>query len=101
MRTTLPSSRRLVLTWATLMGLTLISMISARLDADAEWQALPLWGALLVLVSTGFKAHQVLMTYLNLRVSSPGWKGAFLGLALVILGVILSGYLAARHQLLG
>ena len=101
MTTTLPSSRRLVMTWATLMGLTLVSMISAQLDADSQWQALPLWGALVVLVSTGFKAHQVLMVYLNLRVSTPGWKGGFLGLALVILGVILSGYLAARYQLLG
>jgi hypothetical protein len=101
MTTTHPSTRRLLLTWATLIGLTLLSMASARLDADTQWQALPLWGALLVLISTGFKAQQILMVYLNLRVSTPAWKGAFLGLALLTLGVILSGYLAARYQLLG
>lgn len=101
MTTTLPGARRLLLTWAILMGLTLVSMLSARLDDAAGWRALPLWGALVVLASTGFKAHQVLMVYLNLRTSTPGWKGAFLGLALVILGLILSGYLAARFALLG
>nr|WP_299242550.1 cytochrome C oxidase subunit IV family protein [uncultured Halomonas sp.] len=99
--TTHPTTRRLTITWVILMGLTLVSMISARLDAEDQWLALPLWSALLVLISTGFKAHQVLMIYLNLRVSSPAWKGAFLGLALVILGLILSGYLAARANLLG
>ncbi len=98
--TTHPTTRRLVLTWLILIALTLVSMISARLDAGDQWLALPLWSALLVLISTGFKAHQVLMIYLNLRVSSPAWKGAFIGLALVILGLILSGYLAARANLL-
>ncbi|WP_048305670.1 cytochrome C oxidase subunit IV family protein [Halomonas sp. PR-M31] len=98
--TTHPTTRRLVLTWLILIALTLVSMISARLDAGDHWLALPLWSALLVLISTGFKAHQVLMIYLNLRVSSPAWKGAFIGLALVILGLILSGYLAARANLL-
>lgn len=96
-----PTTRRLVMTWIALMGLTLVSMVSARLDMQAQWLALPLWAALLVLVSTGFKAHQVLMIYLNLRVSTPAWKGAFVGLAIVILGLILSGYLVARANLLG
>lgn len=99
--TTLPTPRRLLRTWAILMGLTLASMIFARLDMDTQWQALPLWSALVVLASTGFKAYQVLMTYLNLRVSTSAWKGAFLGLALLTLALILSGYLAARYQLLG
>lgn len=101
MATGLPSFRRLVATWATLMGLTLISMIAARLDGDAQWQALPLWGAALVLASTAFKAHQVLMIYLNLRVSTRDWKGTFMGLGLVILVLVLSGYLAARYGILG
>lgn len=96
-----PTTRRLLITWMVLMGLTLVSMVSARLDMQAQWLALPLWAVLLVLLSTGFKAHQVLMVYLNLRVSTPAWKGAFIGLAIVILGLILSGYLAGRFNLLG
>ncbi|QEA39265.1 hypothetical protein FGL86_09385 [Pistricoccus aurantiacus] len=100
MHKTLPGARRLIITWGILMGLTLISMLSAQLF-ETGWQALPLWGALLILISTGFKAHQVLMVYLNLRTSTPGWKGAFVGLALLTLALILSGYLAARYQLLG
>lgn len=101
MHKTLPGARRLVMTWAILMGLTLVSMLSAQLFETNSWQALPLWGALLVLISTGFKAHQVLTVYLNLRASTPAWKGAFVGLALLTLALILSGYLAARYQLLG
>lgn len=101
MHKTLPGARRLIITWGVLMSLTLVSMLSAQLFETDAWQALPLWGALLVLISTGFKAHQVLMVYLNLRTSSAAWKGAFVGLALLTLALILSGYLTARYQLLG
>lgn len=96
MNTELPGTRRLLITWAILMALTLISMLSARLGAEARFQALPLWSALLLAVSTGFKAHRVLMVYLNLRVSTPAWKGVFTALILVTLAVIALGYLMAR-----
>ncbi|MGD9661948.1 MAG: cytochrome C oxidase subunit IV family protein [Porticoccaceae bacterium] len=93
---TLPGKNRLLRTWLALMLLTLISMLSA-LAGTADWSPLPIWGALLVLVSTGFKVQQVLMVYLNLRVSSGGWKGGFLCLLAAILLLIFSGYLAARY----
>lgn len=96
MRITLPGTRRLLITWAVLMALTLISILSARLGGDARFQTLPLWSALLLMMSTGFKAHQVLMVYLNLRVSTPAWKGVLMGLAAVTLAMIGSGYLMAR-----
>ena len=57
--TDLPGTRRLLTTWALLMGLTLLSMVSARLD-QGSWQALPLWSAGLVVAATGFKAQRVL-----------------------------------------
>lgn len=52
------------LIWALLMALTVLSMVSARLDQD-DWQALPLWSAGLVVVATGFKAQRLLMVYLK------------------------------------
>jgi hypothetical protein len=93
--TSLPGTRRLLTTWALLMALTVLSMVSARLDQD-DWQALPLWSAGLVVVATGFKAQRLLMVYLNLRAATPAWKGAFVGLVLLTLTLIAGGYLAAR-----
>lgn len=93
--TLLPGSRRLLTTWATLMALTLLSMVSARLDQQS-WQALPLWSAGLVVAATGFKAQRLLMVYLNLRAATPAWRGAFVGLVLLTLALIAGGYLAAR-----
>ncbi|MDW7745474.1 hypothetical protein [Halomonas sp.] len=93
--TMLPGSRRLLITWATLMALTLLSMVSARLDQES-WQALPLWSAGLVVAATGFKAQRLLMVYLNLRAATPAWKGTFVGLVVLTLALIAGGYLAAR-----
>lgn len=93
----LPGKRRLLSTWLILMTLTLLSMLGAQLTNPGAWLPLPLWGAVLVLASTGFKVHQVLMVYLNLRVSSGGWKGGFLCLLIVTLLLIFSGYIAARY----
>lgn len=99
--TALPGTRRLLFTWATLMALTVVSMLSARLGQTADWQALPLWSAVLVLMATGFKAHRVLMVYLNLRAATPAWKGVFIILTLFTLTLIAAGYLAGHFHLLG
>ncbi|MDI5922289.1 hypothetical protein QLQ86_15970 [Halomonas sp. LR5S13] len=93
--TALPGTRRLLITWATLMALTVLSMVSARLD-QGSWQALPLWSAGLVVAATGFKAQRLLMVYLNLRAATPAWKGTFVGLMVLTLALIAGGYLAAR-----
>lgn len=93
--TTLPGTRRLLITWATLMALTLLSMVSGLLNAN-DWQALPLWSAGLVVAATGFKAQRLLMVYLNLRAATPAWKGAFVGLVILTLSLITGGYLIAR-----
>ena len=78
MEKTLPSRKRLLMTWLTLMGLTLFSMWSAQLSEESRVLSLPLWSVALVLLSAGFKVQQILMVYLNLRVSSSGWRGGFL-----------------------
>jgi hypothetical protein len=93
--TILPGQRRLLMTWATLMALTVVSMASARLD-QASWEALPLWSAALVLMVTGFKAQRLLMVYLNLRQSTGAWKGAFVGIITLTLLLISAGYLYTR-----
>lgn len=93
--TIMPGTRRLLTTWATLMVLTIVSMVSARLDQDG-WQALPLWSAALVVLVTGFKARQILLVYLNLRQSTGAWRGAFIGMITLTLLLISAGYLYAR-----
>ncbi|CAM3524718.1 cytochrome C oxidase subunit IV family protein [Halomonas lysinitropha] len=93
--TSLPGTRRLLMTWALLMALTVLSMVSARLDQD-DWQSLPLWSAGLVIAATGFKAQRLLMVYLNLRAATPAWKGTFVGLVILTLALIAGSYLVAR-----
>ncbi|SEK76981.1 cytochrome C oxidase subunit IV family protein [Halomonas daqiaonensis] len=93
--TSLPGTRRLLITWAILMTLTVVSMVSARLD-QGDWQSLPLWSAGLVIAATGFKAHRLLMVYLNLRAATPAWKGTFVGLVILTLALIAGSYLVAR-----
>ncbi len=97
----LPGTRRLLITWGVLMALTLVSMVSARLDQTTDWQALPLWSAAMIMMATGFKAHCVLMVYLNLRAATPAWKGGFIALTLLTLTLIAAGYLAGRFHLVG
>lgn len=93
--TTLPGTRRLLATWLTLMGLTLVAMLSARLD-QGGWEPLTLWSAGLVLAATGFKAQRLLMVYLNLRAATSAWKGTFVGLVILTLVLIGAGYAAPR-----
>ena len=88
----LPSRQRLLTTWLILMSLTLFSMWSAQLGDESRALSLPLWGIALVLLSAGFKVQQILMVYLNLRVSSPGWRGGFLCLLAATLVLVWLGY---------
>ncbi|MCE8030468.1 hypothetical protein HOP54_17425 [Halomonas daqingensis] len=90
------ATRRLLITWAVLMGLTLVTMLSAQLGGDARLAALPLWSAGLLLATTFFKVHRVLMVYLGLADASPAWRGAFVGLVLATLVLVASGYLVAQ-----
>lgn len=92
MEKTLPSRKRLLTTWLTLMGLTLFSMWSAQLGEESGVLSLPLWSIALVLLSAGFKVQQILMVYLNLRVSSSGWRGGFLCLLAATLVLVWAGY---------
>lgn len=90
------ATRRLLITWAVLTGLTLVAMLSAQLGGDARLTALPLWSAGLLLATTFFKAHRVLMVYLGLGASTPAWRGAFTGLTLFTLLLVGGAYLVAQ-----
>ena len=91
----LPGQQRLLTTWLILMALTLFSMWSAQLGDESRALSLPLWGVAVVLLSAGFKVQQILMVYLNLRVSSAGWRGGFLCLLAATILLVWFGYWAA------
>ncbi len=91
----LPGHRRLLTTWLMLMALTLFSMWSAQLGNDSRMLPLPLWSIALVLLSAAFKVQQILMVYLNLRASSPGWRGGFLCLLAATILLVGLGYWVA------
>jgi len=91
----LPGQQRLLTTWLMLMALTLFSMWSAQLAGESRALSLPLWAVALVLLSAGFKVQQILMVYLNLRVSSTGWRGGFLCLLAATIMLVWLGYWAA------
>lgn len=96
MQTTLPGTMRLLLTWLALMTLTLVSMWSAQLHNGANWAPLPLWGIALVLLSAAFKVQKILLVYLNLRISSSGWKGGFTCLLAATVLLIFLAYAAVE-----
>jgi hypothetical protein len=73
-------------------------MLSAQLTGGPRVEQLPLWGAILILGSAGFKVQQILMIYLNLRVSSAGWKSGFMIVLTVTLLLVFLGYLVARSS---
>lgn len=92
----LPSHQRLLTTWLILMALTLFSMWSAQLADESRTPSLPLWGVALILLSAGVKVRQILLVYLNLRVSSPGWRGGFLCLLAATILLVWLAYWAAK-----
>lgn len=95
MNETLPGTRRLVKTWLLLMALTVLSMWSAQMNSDSGWLPLPIWSIALVLISASFKVQQILMVYLNLRVSSAGWKSGFICLLAGTVLLVFFAYLSA------
>ncbi|MCC5859859.1 MAG: cytochrome C oxidase subunit IV family protein [Ectothiorhodospiraceae bacterium] len=91
----LPGERKLLLTWGVLMGLTLVSLVGGQVVGEGRAEPLAWWSVALVLGATYYKARQILMVYLNLRASTPGWKGLLRAFLVLTLGLILGGYLLA------
>jgi hypothetical protein len=93
----LPGPRRLLITWGILMGLTLLSLASAQVTGEGRLAPLAWWSAALVLVATFYKVRQILMVYLNLRVSTATWRGTFIAFLLLTLALIGLGYAVANY----
>lgn len=92
MSMTFPGRQRLVRTWSVLMVLTAVSMAGGLMPLERD-SVVAFWaGALVIAAATLFKAHRILMVYLNLRASTGGWRaGLVLYLTLTTL-VVLAGY---------
>lgn len=86
------TTRRLVIAWSLLAGLTLASMVAGLVGVE-DTAALGWTMVAFILAVTWVKARQILAIYLNLRAAPAGWRGFFGGLVLVILGLILGGHL--------
>lgn len=87
-------SRRLLLAWGLLVGLTLVSLVAVLGFGHSEA------GLAAVVVALGasfFKARAVLDHFLDLRQAGGGWRGFFYGSLILILVVLLTTYIAAEY----
>lgn len=91
MASSLPSRRRLVGTCGLLIGLTALSVALAVAGVKGGGQTLGLVETAVILAAAFWKATRILNDYLNLRVSTPGWRVLLLGFLLVIVSVVLAG----------
>lgn len=87
-------SRRLALTWAVLVGLTLVSLVAVLGFGHSE---AGLAAVAVALTASFLKTRMVLDHFLDLRRAGPGWRGFFNGALLLILLILFSTYLAADH----
>ncbi len=94
MRFSQPSSRRLLLAWGLLTGLTITSLLAGLGGLDpATTESLGSWSLASVLLATALKAREILRTFLNLRASTPGWRAVLAAFIVVILGAVAVGQL--------
>jgi hypothetical protein len=93
MRFPQPSLRRLFLSCGMLITLTGASLGAALLGGDGRPLESLAWLPLGILAATTvLKAREILSVFLNLRTSTPGWRGLFL----TFVGLILGGVLATQ-----
>lgn len=101
MSVTLPGRQRLVRTWGLLMVLTGASMAGGLVSLGQDSVVASWSGVLLVAVATLFKAHRIVMVYLNLRASTSGWRvGLVMYLTLTTL-VVFAGYTLSQPGVIG
>ena len=92
----LPGTRKLVITWAVLVGLTLASMIGGVAAGKGDGAPLAGWALVVIVVATYYKARQIVMVYLNLNAFSPTWQGVLRAFLVIALALILGGELLTR-----
>lgn len=87
-----PPPRRLFIAWLLLAGLTVTSLL-AGLDGLSPTSTASLTPAAVasVLLATALKAREILRVYLNLRASTPGWRGTLTAFVVVIIAAVAGG----------
>lgn len=89
------TDRRLVVTWALLMGLTFVTgLASAMLDAHRLGA---LWLGVLALVAV-VKGRLILARYLRLE-QAPGFLGGFAASIVVVMAVVTLSVIAVREPI--
>ncbi len=83
----LPSRKHLVLCWAILMSMTILSlwMGDPRLSGRLSLLAIAI-----LLATAGIKAFQILWVFLNLQKSNSTWKWTFTAFLMTIIFVVWS-----------
>jgi len=78
--------KRLILVWAVLVGLTVLSMISGQAGSDVS--QLSVMALAFLFGFSVLKAEGILRHFLDLRASSAAWRGGFtaflVGLAAIL-----------------
>lgn len=83
-------SKRLLVAWLVLVGLTLVSLVAALGFGQAEGGRV---AAAVALSASWIKGRAVLDHFMDLRRAGPGWRGFFSGLLLLILGSLMATFL--------
>lgn len=96
MSTTYPGRQRLIRTWSVLMLLTIASMAGGLLSLERE-SAVAFWaGALVIAAAALFKAHRIVMVYLNLQASTSGWRAGLVMYLILTTLVVFAGYVLSQ-----
>ncbi|WP_299375619.1 cytochrome C oxidase subunit IV family protein [uncultured Kiloniella sp.] len=87
---------RLIITWALMFGLTIISMFSGNVFESHEIAApIGFIPVVILMLTTLFKCRLLLLDFLELRHVAPQWKRGFFFAILVITGMVLAAYALA------
>ncbi|MCZ4282945.1 cytochrome C oxidase subunit IV family protein [Kiloniella laminariae] len=87
---------RLLLTWALMSGLTVISIISGdALETQGDTVPLGLVSVIVLMGATLFKCRLLLLDFLELRSSSAGWRRGFIFAIFLIAAMITGAYMLA------
>ncbi|MEH6632832.1 MAG: cytochrome C oxidase subunit IV family protein [Halopseudomonas aestusnigri] len=87
---------RLLLTWALMSGLTIISMFSGdALETGGVTASIGFASVGILMTITLFKCRLLLLDFLELRHASPGWRRGFFLAVLIITAMITATYALA------
>ncbi len=87
---------RLLLTWALMSGLTIISMLSGdALETGGVTASIGFTSVGILMITTLFKCRLLLLDFLELRHASPEWRRGFFFAIFLITAMIAATYALA------